>query len=101
MSRKVYDVSAVTGTYRDPRTGEDKNVWKRIGAVFENEKGLSIKLDTIPVGEWNGWATLFPPKPQEGSSPRPGPRTGAVDARTAALGAAGVAREDFDDGIPF
>jgi hypothetical protein len=54
--------------------GKDKNgktKYQRVGTVFETEKGLSLKLDCIPVGapEWNGWISLYVPKAKEGAKP--------------------------------
>ena len=47
------------------REGKDgKTFWNKIGVVFQNEKGFSIKLESVPVG-WDGWAGLFEPKTKE------------------------------------
>jgi hypothetical protein len=40
------------------------NGWQTIGACWElrsGEEGLSVKLNAIPVGEWNGQFVLLPP----------------------------------------
>ena len=58
---KIKDAKAVVRTYKD-RDGKEKNVWVTVGALFENDKGLSLQLDTIPVGpEFNGWIKFFDP----------------------------------------
>jgi hypothetical protein len=43
----------------------DKGFWKNIGVVLENEKGMFLKLETLPIG-WDGFASFFTPKPKEG-----------------------------------
>lgn len=58
-----YEVTAVTGTYKD-REGNEKKEYQRIGIVAEGRNGLSLKLKSIPVG-WDGWAYLNEPKPKE------------------------------------
>jgi hypothetical protein len=80
---KVYDVVAVTGTYT--KDGVEKPIWKNCGVVVKTEKGLSMKLDLVPVGEWSGWFKLFEPKAKEEQPPKP--------AETPAA--------DFDSDIPF
>ena len=62
MSKK-YDVVAITGKYM--KDGAEKNRYVTIGAVIETSKGLSLKLEAVPVG-WDGWAGLYEPKAKEG-----------------------------------
>ena len=54
-----YEIKAKQGTYTN-QNGEEKANWVKIGAVFETQKGLSIKLEAIPIG-WDGWASLYLP----------------------------------------
>lgn len=62
---KVYDVVAVVGKRKD-----DKPNYVRCGAVFQTDKGMSMKLDTIPAGnEWNGWFSFFEPKQRDNGAP--------------------------------
>lgn len=63
-----YEVVANGGTYTN-RNGEEKKRWIKCGIVMETEKGLSIKMESIPVG-WDGWAILSEPreKPQNDDS---------------------------------
>lgn len=60
-----FDVVAVIGKYTDAG-GNEKSRYLRIGAVLEGERGMSLKLDSVPVG-WDGYAYLNEPrdKPQE------------------------------------
>ena len=67
MSRKIYDAAASTGEYKYRQSGETKKRWQNVGAVFETDGRLSLKLETVPVGPgWSGWISFFPPKEQEG-----------------------------------
>jgi hypothetical protein len=61
--------------------GKDKNgktKYQKVGAVFESDKGLSLKLDCLPVGcpEWNGWISLYVPKDKTESRPAQKASTG-------------------------
>lgn len=67
MATVEYEVMAKTGTYRDS-DGNEKNRWLKCGVVLRSEKGLSLKLEAVPVGEFNGFFSLFEPKPREGRS---------------------------------
>ena len=61
-TRVTHDVVANVGEYKDPQTGEMKKRRKNVGVVFTRQDGsMSIKLDSIPVGqEWSGWLSLYP-----------------------------------------
>jgi hypothetical protein len=63
---KVYDVVV---TQRYERNGEEKKRYINIGSVFSGDKGMSIKLDTTPLG-WDGWAQFYEPKPREEQPPQ-------------------------------
>ncbi len=61
--KKVGDLCASAGEYRDRDSGEMKKRWQRVGVVFEDsETGRrSVKLETLPVGpDWSGWLSEFP-----------------------------------------
>jgi len=92
MARVAYEVVATLGTYKN-KDGEEKKRYQKIGTVFQGDKGMSIKLDCIPVGqEWNGWASLFEPKDQgRDRTPADAYRKPAAQSRHA---------DDGDD-IPF
>lgn len=64
MSKK-FDVVAITGKYTNSN-GEEKSRYVTIGAVIETSKGLSLKLESVPVG-WDGWAGLYEPKAKDGA----------------------------------
>ena len=63
MAVVKYEVVAKNGTYKD-RNGEEKTRWLKMGVCFESDKGLSIKIDSMPVG-FDGWMSLMTPKPRE------------------------------------
>jgi len=64
MAVKKYDVVAITGEYTNAQ-GETKKRYVNCGAVFQTDKGFSLKLESLPVGaDWNGWLSLYEPKPR-------------------------------------
>ena len=85
---KRYDVVA-SFEYED-RNGETKKRYLRVGTAFENDKGISIKLDTAPVTkEWDGWLRLYEPKERDNASPQQQQRSEPKK------------HDDFDDDTPF
>ncbi len=99
MSKVVYEVCAKTGTYTDSQ-GQEKNRWQKCGIVLQGDKGLSLKLEAVPVGEWNGWFSLFEPKPRDDEQPRQ--QRQAAPARQSPQRSAPAADfSDMDDDIPF
>ena len=66
--------------------GRDKPVWLRHGIAFQNDKGISIKLEGLPLPNKEGevWLKLF----EDDGSRRP---------QTASAAASG----DLDDEIPY
>lgn len=54
------DLKYKARTYKD-ENGKEKGVWVQVGTLFSSPHGsnLTIKLDTIPVGEWNGWLSVY------------------------------------------
>lgn len=48
------------GTKYTDAGGQEKTRWTTIGKAFHSDKGgISIKIETIPVGNWDGFAQLF------------------------------------------
>jgi hypothetical protein len=62
--KKLYDAVVVTGEYED-RSGNKKKRYLNVGAVFEGDKGLSMKLEALPVAGFNGWINFYEPKPRQ------------------------------------
>jgi len=58
-----FEVIAKTGTYTD-KNGQEKNRWTKCGVVMETAKGLSLKLESLPIGS-DGWFILSEPKPKD------------------------------------
>ena len=74
---KVYDVIATVGEYTN-KQGETKKRYLNIGSVIESDKGMSIKIESIPVG-WTGWAGLYVPKEKEQAAPAKQQSSGFTD----------------------
>ena len=71
---KVFDAVARMGTYTT-QDGQEKTIWKNIGAVFENSQGqMSMKLEMIPVGGLNDngelWISFFEPQQRQQRQPQ-------------------------------
>lgn len=71
--KKLYDAVCSVGTYKDKKTGQEKVQYLKVGTVLEGDKGISLKLDSIPVN-FNGWINFYEPKEkqqkQEGAEPK-------------------------------
>ena len=69
--------------------GRDKPVWLRHGIAFEGDKGISIKLESLPLPNKDGeiWLKLF-----EDDGSRQNPQHAAPAAAPA---------DKIDDEIPF
>lgn len=54
------DVCTITGKYNDQQ-GNEKNRYLKVGAWFDNEGRISVKLEAIPLPDPNGnvWLSLF------------------------------------------
>lgn len=76
--------------------GRDKPIWMKHGVAFEGPKGISIKLESLPLPNKEGevWLKLF-----EDDGTQNGGSGGA--ARSGGGGSGGRGREDLDDSIPF
>jgi hypothetical protein len=74
------------GVLRDARPQEKREVkyvvrapdsnnrgrWVTVGVAFDRkngEDGFSVKLNTLPVGQWDGTLVLLPPLVSEGDGP--------------------------------
>ena len=52
----------------DEKSG--KTFWTKLGVAFQTEKGISIRLDGVPI---NGRLSLFEPRPRDGAAPHAAP----------------------------
>lgn len=54
--------------YVRAKTGPGARDWSPVGVAFarkNNEPGFTIKLNTLPIGEWSGALVLVPPFVQD------------------------------------
>lgn len=64
--RRLYDVVAVTGTYKD-RNGDEKQEYLNCGVVLDGDKCPVMRIKATPVGpDWNGWLMLLEPRGRDG-----------------------------------
>lgn len=61
--KKVYDAVVATGKYTD-RNGNEKTKYLTVGAVLQGDKGLSLKLEALPVN-FNGWINFYEPRERD------------------------------------
>jgi len=79
--------------------GRDKPIWMKHGVAFEGPKGLSIKLESLPLPNKDGevWLKLFEDDGTQGAGGNGGGRSGGGSSG----GSSNRGREDLDDSIPF
>ena len=82
--------------------GREKPFWVRLGTAFEGAKGLSIKLDALPLPnrESEVWLKLFE---QDGHGVGSGTNGSSSSGQFSAPAgeAAALPRADLDDDLPF
>lgn len=51
-----------------PRKNGDRTYWTRIGSAWQNDKGIQLVFDALPIPDSEGRcvANLFEPKPRDG-----------------------------------
>ena len=91
---------AVTGSYTDSN-GDEKKRYTNIGTLFQyDDGGLSLKLDSIPVGDgWNGFVSFYDIEEKRDSNRSGGSSSsrGREDGFSGGRGAV----DDFSDDVPF
>jgi len=56
--KKIKKLVAVTGKYQ--KDGVEKNSYMTVGGLFQRDDGsFCIKLDALPLGEFNGWLNAY------------------------------------------
>ena len=80
--KRTHTLKVPGGTYQ--KDGQEKTRWLTIGGLLRDGDKLKIKLDTIPVGEFDGWVQVF--------AVEENPSYGAPQA---------TASEPFNDDVPF
>jgi hypothetical protein len=91
---KRYDVCAPRNYTKD---GEEKTAWHRVGTAFENDKGIGLIFDSLPLPDKEGRVSvrLFEPREkQQGAA-----QAGAVQ-ETASAGRRSM-KDMANDDIPF
>lgn len=77
--KKVKRLVASGGKYT-AADGSEKTRWIPVGTMFKRDDGnLAIKIDAVPVGEFNGWVSLFDFDDERKSAPAPAPKPAPVD----------------------
>lgn len=87
--KRVHTLRAKVGTYMDKQTGTERASYRTVGYVLQGDKGMMIKLDTIPMN-WEGWAYF-------GDLESAQAKQAAQNAQPEGTPAGG----DFQDDIPF
>ncbi len=81
-----------------PREFEGRNgtqtAWDRVGVLIQDGDRFSLRLDSVPVGNWDGWLKAFPreERPDGGRARQAAPPAQHTPATAGA---------SFDDDIPF
>ena len=72
-----------------PRKDSDKPFWHRVGTAWQNDKGISITFDSLPLPDKEGKVSVLLFEPKEKPSGSPQRQTG------------GTSDAAMDDEIPF
>ncbi len=56
---KIYDLL----WKREEKSEDKKTRWENIGVLIENDGKRSVKINVLPVGDWDGWLTVVERKP--------------------------------------
>ena len=64
--KQQYDIKFAARKYTT-QSGEEKTYWSQHGTMWiDDEKGVTIKLDSIPQSaNWDGYFKAFPHRPKE------------------------------------
>lgn len=83
-----------------PRTRNDKTFWIKIGTAWQNDKGIQLVFDALPIPDSEGRcvANLFEPRDQ---SDNPRSRSASADRQQASQRSQGGFGDDLDDAVPF
>ena len=46
--------------YFPAATKGEKSRYVRIGSAFRDGDRISVKIDSLPLGDWGGWINIFP-----------------------------------------
>ena len=79
-----------------------KTFWNRVGMAiyYPEDNRIGIHLDSVPVGEWDGWLTAFPKESdEERQEPQGSSRPSKQDSRSQRKPSPN--NGEFVDNIPF
>lgn len=81
-SKTVFNVA-----HGRPIPNSSKSAWNKVGVlIVDSEKErISLHLDSIPAGEWNGWLSVFPKE----------------DDKAPSSPSSSSALDEFDDAVAF
>ncbi len=98
MSKRIFNVVRP----REYQSGnETKTAWDQHGVLIVDGDKISIRLQSLPLGEWNGWLNVFPREEKDNNNERRGGSSSEEHRRASGRGAAPAKQPDFDDDIPF
>jgi hypothetical protein len=97
MASKRYDLCSPR-----PRKDSDKPFWHRVGTAFENDKGITLLFDSLPLPDAEGRVAvmLFEPRDRD-DAPRGNDRGGGRQQSGGGRQSGGWGGDDLDDSIPF
>ena len=53
------------------KDGQEKTAWNKVGKLFKKDDGkMTIKLDALPVGDFDGWLVVTDPYEPDGARPQ-------------------------------
>ena len=55
--KRIKRLVVPNGTYQ--KDGQEKTSWLNIGHILSDGQKTKIKLDSMPVGEFDGWVQVF------------------------------------------
>ena len=59
---KIYDV-----VWKKGEDKEGKAFWQRVGVLLDRDEKMSVKIDMVPAGEWDGWLVVSERKEKNGA----------------------------------
>ena len=102
-AKKFKKLVAVIGSYTDS-AGKEKKQYQNCGTLFAREDGgFTVKLDALPLGDFNGWIACYDFDDQRKEHNEAGMQQARAAAQPAKQQADhGTFEADFpDDDIPF
>ncbi len=57
MAKKVYDLLWLREKKSEDKQ-DSKNRWETVGVLIDNDGKMSVKLNVMPVGSWDGYLNV-------------------------------------------